>query len=170
MANRKKGSASTRDVKIAQKISSDCTLSTKRRPQSVAALIRAAKKRGADLAQEILARDGMLTGAQAEDRSGVPRRTLNARRAAGTLLGLIGPAQTRGYRYPSWQFDPEIAKAVTQVCAVLKSKPPWGVYLFFITPQPALGGLTPVDALRVGKSETVFLLAQSESDGQQRAT
>lgn len=93
--------------------------------------------------REILARPDMLSLEETEASHGPTRKTLNAWRAGGKLLALKMPAATRGYRYPEWQFEPEVQQHLANIIRALASASTWKVYDFLTAAQPLLGGAVP---------------------------
>jgi hypothetical protein len=62
----------------------------------------------------------------------------------------------RGYRYPAWQFDDNVAPSVTPVLAALSHLDAWAQYFFLTQPEPLLEGKTPLTVIRAGKLERVL--------------
>jgi len=127
-----------------------------------------ARARGIGLRQRILARDDMLTLAQAAQALGLTPPAVNDRFRAGRLIAL--EAGARGRRYPAWQFEDEIAGApLGAVLQALKGLDLWTVYRFFTTPDAALEDETPLDVLRRGEVEAAVeaakLFASAEQGG-----
>jgi len=118
-----------------------------------------ARARGMSLRQQTLARDDMLTLAQAAEALGLTAPAVNDRFRAGKLIALEGGA--RGRRYPAWQFDDEIAgKPLEAVLTALKGLSPWAAYRFFTTPDSTLEDETPLEALRRGALESAVSAAK----------
>jgi hypothetical protein len=127
-----------------------------------------ARARGVSLRQRILARDDMLTLAEAAQALGLTAPAVNDRFRAGKLIAL--EAGARGRRYPAWQFEDEVAgKPLEAVLEVLKGLSPWTSYRFFTTPDSTLDGETPLDVLRRGDIEAVVEAANLFASGDQGA-
>ena len=125
-----------------------------------------ARARGMGLRQEILARDDMLTLAEAAQTLGLTPPAVNNRFRAGKLIAL--EAAARGRRYPAWQFEDEIAgRPLEAVLNVLKGLSCWTIYRFFTTPDSTLEDETPVEVLRRGGIEAVVEAAKLFGGGEQ---
>jgi len=127
-----------------------------------------ARARGVSLRQRILARDDMLTLAEAAQALGLTPPAVNDRFRASKLIAL--EAGARGRRYPAWQFEDEIAgRPLETVLEVLKGLSPWATYRFFTTPDSTLEDETPLDVLRRGDIEAVVEAARLFAGGDQGA-
>jgi len=125
-----------------------------------------ARARGMGLRQRMLARDDMLTLAEAAQALGLTPPAVNDRFRAGKLFAL--EAGARGRRYPAWQFEDEIAGAPLEaVLRVLKGLNCWTIYRFFSAPDSALEHETPVEVLRRGDVEAVVEAARLFAGGEQ---
>jgi excisionase family DNA binding protein len=122
--------------------------------------------RGDERRAAILRDPALLTGEAAAERLGVSRETINKRAQQGKLLAL--QFGKRGKRYPQWQFEDGVAGApLESVLVVLRSADAWQRYRFFTQLQPALGGRTPVEALRQGMADRVIRAAEGWFAGDQ---
>ena len=125
-----------------------------------------ARARGMGLRREILARDDMLTLAEAAKALGLTPPAVNDRFRAGRLIAL--EAGARGRRYPAWQFEDEIAGGPLEgVLDVLKGLNCWTIYRFFTTPDSTLEDETPVEVLRRGDIEAAVEAARLFAGGEQ---
>ncbi|MGH8726844.1 MAG: hypothetical protein ACREV9_01505 [Burkholderiales bacterium] len=125
-----------------------------------------ARARGMGLRREIVARDDMLTLAEAAQTLGLTPPAVNNRLRAGKLIAL--EAAARGRRYPAWQFEDEIVgRPLEAVLSVLKGLSCWTIYRFFTTPDSALEDETPVEVLRRGDIEAAVEAAKLFGDGEQ---
>lgn len=88
------------------------------------------------------------------------RVTINAWIAKGKAIGLT--QIRRGYKLPRWQFEPALWAAIPQVSAALGTHEGWALLKFFETPQGALDGLTPRQAVEQGALDRVIELASVE--------
>ena len=127
-----------------------------------------ARALGMSLRQRILAREDMLTLAEAAQALGLTAPAVNDRFRARKLIAL--EAGARGRRYPAWQFEDEIAGTPLEtVLSVLKSVSPWASYRFFTTPDSTLEDEPPLEVLRRGDVEAVVeaarLFANAEQGG-----
>jgi hypothetical protein len=127
-----------------------------------------ARARGMGLRREILARDDMLSLAEAAHALGLTPPAVNDRFRAGKLIAL--EAGARGRRYPAWQFEDEIVgRPLEALLGVLKGLNRWAIYRFFTTPDSALADETPLEILRRGDIEAAVeaarLFAGAEQGG-----
>ena len=139
------------------------------RPASSAALERAFAR--ADESHAALAnRTDMVTGDAIAERLRLSRATVDNRRNAGKLLALeLGTK--RGVRYPEWQCefltDPSTRSAYESTLRTLGSMGAPAKYRFFTQAAPALGGRTPIEALRAGEYTGVADAARTWRAGEQ---
>ena len=113
---------------------------------------------GARFKHETLTRPEMLSSTAGAKLASISRQALDDRRKNGHALGLS--AVKRGYRYPAWQFEDEVAASLPEILEALASRDAWGQYLFFVQAEPLLGGETPLAALRAGKKADVVRVAK----------
>lgn len=106
-----------------------------------------------------LSQPDMLSSTVGAARAGITRQALDDRRKNRTALGLSG--NRRGYKYPDWQFEDLVLGSIGDVMAALASRDEWGCYLFFTQPEPMLGGLTPLAALRLERRADVVRVAKA---------
>jgi hypothetical protein len=116
--------------------------------------VERATREGTQLKRAILARSEMLRPEAAAARAGITRQALDLRRNAGQALALSHVK--RGFRYPAWQFDDDVAPALAQVLPALSWLEPWDRYFFLTEPEPLLEGRSPLEALREGASDAVL--------------
>lgn len=115
---------------------------------------------------EILARDDVLTLAEAAQALGLTPAGVTDRSRAGKLI-VLEPA-ARGRRYPAWQFREELAGGPLEaVLDVLKGHSSWTIHRFFTTPDNTLEGRTPLEVLRHGDLEAVLEAAGLFASGVQ---
>lgn len=76
---------------------------------------------------------------------------------AGRCIGI--PAQGRSMRLPRWQFDERVLLWIGPIAAELCTTSGWTLLAFLETPQGALSGRTPRQALEQGEIESVLALA-----------
>jgi hypothetical protein len=120
--------------------------------------IARAEEEGRRLKREILQRPEMLAPEDAADRAGISRQALDLRRRRGQALALSHVK--RGYRYPAWQFEDNVAAGLASVLAALSRLDAWGQYFFLTQPEPLLEGKPPLAAIRAGKLERVVQVAE----------
>jgi hypothetical protein len=126
--------------------------------------LAAAVARGAEAKTRLAEAAGGLLSAEATGRLlGIGRAAVDKRRAAGRLLAL----RVRGdWAYPAVQFrEGEVLEGVPEVLAGMGEATGWSVLDFLLAGQDALGGRTPVAALRAGDLPAVArLLAARGAD------
>jgi len=127
-------------------------------PASLGGGIDRAVREGERFKRDTLARPEMLPPEVAAARAGITRQALDDRRKKGRALALSHVK--RGFRYPAWQFDDEVATGVVQVLCELNHLDPWGQFLFFTQHEPLVDARTPLDALRTGNLDRVLHAAQ----------
>lgn len=126
-----------------------------------------ARARGISLRGEILARDDMLTLAEAAQVLGLTPAAVTDRFRAEKLIALQGAAR-RGRRYPAWQFREELAGGrLDAVLDALTGHSSWTIHRFFTTPDNTLEGGTPLEVLRRGDLEAVLEAAVHFASGEQ---
>jgi hypothetical protein len=110
--------------------------------------LAAAKVRGASYKTNELANPDNLTLVNASKYAGRSDRVINIERKRGWLYALVSEGNTRGYRYPKWQFD----VPASRLRAVLDILTPsslscWSLHNFLTRPHSDLGGKSPSAAL-----------------------
>ena len=109
------------------------------------------------------AAEGMHSAEAAGRLLGISRQAVDKRRAAGKLLAV----RVRGdWHYPAAQFDNnEVLPGIEAVIAGMPEASPWSVLDFLLAPDEALGGRSPLAALRAGDLAPVRrLLAAREAE------
>ena len=114
--------------------------------------IERAEQAGEQRKQAVLDQPEMLSAQAAAQRAGMSRQALDDRRKAGRALAHL----KRGFRYPAWQFEDGVAGAMAAILPALSHLDPWQQYFFFVQAEPLLDGLSPLAALRAGKSERLL--------------
>jgi len=134
--------------------------------EELRAALAAARERGRSRVAEIVAEEGMLTAEAFAALLGVSRVTVNTKRQNGQVLGLDGAK--RGFRFPSWQLDPDGRPYVTLPVLHELLGSAWAVYRFLMTPHGALNGRTGLDALKHGLNDEAIAAAQGIARGEFR--
>lgn len=102
----------------------------------------------------------MITTDQAAELASTSRVTINAWITKGRAIGLT---QTRrGFRMPSWQFEPTMWDAIPQLAKALETTQGWTLLSFLETPNGGLDGRTPRIAIEQGDVDRVLKLAGAE--------
>jgi len=107
--------------------------------------------RGAAVRERLAVKAGGLLSAEDAGRAlgGISRQAVDKRRRAHQLLGV---RVANDWRYPAAQIGPD-GQVVTGLAAVLEAFAglgPWVVLDFLLAADDALGGATPLEALRQG--------------------
>lgn len=141
---------------LARLLAEDAAAEAVRRLDPYAAAIA----RGAEArARLVEAAGGLLTAEAVARLLGVTRQAVDKRRAAGRLLAL----RIRGdWHYPAAQFqDGEVVPGLADLLGRMGRDGGWSVLDFLLAPDDALGGMTPLDALRAGDTAGVDRLVRA---------
>jgi hypothetical protein len=105
-----------------------------------------ARERGAVYARQQYEDPHNLSLLAAAKYAGISDRVINERRNAGRYYALVLDGKSRGFRYPSWQFDADSAR-LTPVLDILREANAscWATHHFMQMPNSQLDGLTPRD-------------------------
>jgi hypothetical protein len=117
---------------------------------------------GADVRARILSAPEFVSSEGLAKQLGVSRETVNQRRQKGLLLALSHGSRTQ--RYPTWQLEPAVSGSIPQLLEILGKLDPWTQYFFITQQNPALDGLSPLDALRNRDHESVLAAAVEYAD------
>lgn len=135
--------------------------------------LAAAKRRGSSYMKAEFDRPENLTLAAASEYAGRSDRVLNLERRNGNLYALILEGNTRGYRYPKWQFDVPAAR-LGPVLNLLASSAMscWALHNFLTRPHADLAGQSPSTALGDGNFplERILEVARRRIDLHQGAS
>lgn len=83
---------------------------------------------------------------------------------AWTTGRAIGLPSEAGYRMPRWQFDPMLWDVTAKRSDALDTTNGWVLLGFLETPQGALGGRAPRQALEQGEADRVVAIAEQEGN------
>jgi hypothetical protein len=110
--------------------------------------LAAAVTRGAEYMREEFFRPENLSLEEASVLTGRSERTINTERNRGWLYALLLEGNSRGYRYPKWQFDVPAAR-LRPILDILRSKNfvGWALHNFFVTPHFDLDDQSPSAAI-----------------------
>lgn len=99
---------------------------------------------------------GLLPADTAGQLLGISRAAVDKRRGGGKLLAVRVRSD---WHYPVCQFrDGEVLNGLPEVVAGLGDTTGWSVLSFLLSEDDALGGRTPLDALRAGELTAVIRL------------
>ncbi len=109
--------------------------------------------RGIDLKERLIAQaGGLLSGERVAELLGIQRQSVAKRRSLHKLLAL--PTGTGDFKFPACQFDDRgTLPGMDRLLAAFRTDDPWFRLQTILTPDPNLGGQTPLQALREGRAE-----------------
>lgn len=109
-----------------------------------------AMARGITVKQDLLQKaGGALTSTQVAQALGITRQGVDKRRTRGTLLAI--PSGSGDYLYPACQFtETGVIHHLDEVLKAMQVESPWMRLSFLLSPAPALGGRTVLEALTAG--------------------
>lgn len=113
--------------------------------------------------QKLLERAGGSVSAEDAGRvlGGISRQAVDKRRRSGAVLAL---REASDWRYPVCQFhDGEVIDGIADVVKGLSEQGAWTALDFLLAPDTALGGQSPLDALRAGRRDDVRRLVRAEA-------
>jgi hypothetical protein len=107
--------------------------------------------RGAEVRADLVRRSGgLLTAVQMGNvLGGISRQAVDKRRRTGQLLAVHVGAD---WRYPAAQADRDgnVPDGLANVIQAMRDAGPWATLDFLLAPDSALGGVTPLKALKRG--------------------
>ena len=117
--------------------------------------IAAALERGQRAKAEMLAAEGgWLTAAEAGARLGLSPAELAERARQNRVLAI--PVERGVVGYPAWQFaDGSTLPHLEEVLDLLREHSPWSKMIFFLRPNVATAGVSPLTALRARRLDAV---------------
>lgn len=127
--------------------------------------LKAARERGASYARAEIAKPENLTLAAAASYSGRSDRMINEDRKRGRYYALVLDGNSRGFRYPSWQFDADRSRldAVFHALGNINVMNCWAIHVFLSTPNVRLDGRRPCDVILDRQHNLAPLLAIIEA-------
>jgi hypothetical protein len=88
----------------------------------------------------------------------IPEQLVEKRRKTGELIAV---ETEEGYRYPACQFTPDgIVTGLSEVLTVMPIRHDWMRLEWFLVPDDALEGISPLEALRAGRLQDVLDIAR----------
>ncbi|MEX1367934.1 MAG: hypothetical protein AB1Z98_32695 [Nannocystaceae bacterium] len=121
--------------------------------------------RGLRIKQDLLQREGGTLGAsEVAELLGISRQAVSKRVKARTLLAL--PTARHGHAYPAWQLvDGGVLPDLPEVLQALDPEMgPWMTLAFMLGEHVALGGRSPLQALREHDLEAVLRAARTHGE------
>lgn len=135
-----------------------------RSPDALTEALAAARTRGAEVKDALLADPEMLNTAAIADLLGMSEEGVRLKRKRHEILGL--ESAKRGIRYPAWQIleDRQLLPALPRLFALLGDDP-WRLFRFLQQHHSELGGDRALDALRLGRVDGVLAAAENTATG-----
>jgi hypothetical protein len=128
--------------------------------KAIAELMAAGEVRKAEL---IRMAGGLYMPSYAATILAISEQVVEERRKAGELIAV---ETGEGYRYPACQFTPDgQVTGLSEVLTVMPIRHDWMRLEWLLVPDEALEGLSPLEALRVGRLEDVLDIAR-DHEGQ----
>jgi hypothetical protein len=123
-----------------------------------------AMARGAGIKRDLLASGGGgFTSGQVATALGITRQAVDKRRGRRGLLAV--PSGSGEYLYPACQFTRSgVIPSLEDVLRAFRILSPWTQLSALLSPSPALGGSTILDALKSGDIERATAIAASFGD------
>jgi hypothetical protein len=108
--------------------------------------LASARERGAAWTRAEYARPENVPLDQAALQTGMSSRLINERRNTWVYYALLPQGQTRGYRFPAWQFNADQTR-LASVLGVMRDAGVscWSLHDFMISPNSLLDGQAPRD-------------------------
>jgi hypothetical protein len=110
--------------------------------------LEAARQRGVSYMKAVLDQPDNLTLGEASAYCGRADRLVNQARQRGEYYALVLEGNSRGFRYPRWQFDAShgrLATILRKINALEASC--WATHHFLTRPSPCLAGRIPRDII-----------------------
>ncbi|EHL24834.1 hypothetical protein KYG_00932 [Acidovorax sp. NO-1] len=131
-------------------------------PYASAAQSAAVLRSGAQFRRNRMDAADMVSTDEAALLAGTSRVTINAWIKSRRCIGVSN--LRRGFKLPSWQFEPNVWPVLQPLAAALGAKDGWQMLAFLETPSLALHGLTPRAALEQGvPGKRILALATAEA-------
>jgi hypothetical protein len=126
--------------------------------------LAAARTRGAEVKEALLADPDMLNTAAIANLLGMSEEGVRLKRKRHEILGL--ESAKRGIRYPAWQVleGRRLLPALPRLFAMLGDDP-WRLFRFLQQHHNELGGDRALDALRLGRVAGVLAAAENTATG-----
>jgi hypothetical protein len=139
-------------------------LARTRSPDALTEALAAARTRGVEVKDALLADPEMLNTAAIADLLGMSEEGVRLKRKRHEILGL--ESAKRGIRYPAWQVleGRQLLPALPLLFAMLGNDP-WRLFRFLQQHHGELGGERALDALRHGEVNGVLAAAGNTATG-----
>lgn len=104
---------------------------------------------------------GVLSAEEAGKITGITRQAIDKRRRSNAILAVREGAD---WKYPACQFrDGAVLPGIAEVVRDLEGQGAWATLDFLLAPDSALGGRSPLEALRQGDLGAVERLARANA-------
>jgi hypothetical protein len=111
--------------------------------------------------QLLLRAGGVLSAEEAGKIAGITRQAIDKRRRGNAILGV---REGSDWKYPACQFrDGEVLPGIAEVVRGLADQGPWATLDFLLARDSALGGRSPLEALRQGDLGAVERLVRANT-------
>ena len=125
--------------------------------------LRAAKARSTQVKDQLVRSGQLVSAAELADALGITRQAVHKAQKAGRFFAL--EAGGRDLYYPAFFADADLREnGLDKILRVLSLESSWSKWLFLTSSSGALGGSTPLDALRSSKLEPVLEVARASLD------
>lgn len=96
--------------------------------------------------------------------AGCSERLLNERRQQGMVYALLPPGKSRGFRYPSWQFDADQARLTAALAPFFAVQAnPWIIHNFMMRAHEELNGMRACDYILDASMPIATVVAAAEA-------
>lgn len=104
---------------------------------------------------------GVLSAEEAGKIAGVSRQAIDKRRRSGAILAI---REGSDWKYPACQFqDGEVLPGIADIVRGFATQGAWAALDFLLSPDSALGGRSPLEALRQSDRAAVARLIRADA-------
>ena len=104
---------------------------------------------------------GVLSAEEAGKITGITRQAIDKRRRSNAIVAV---REGSDWKYPACQFrDGEVLPGIAEVVRGLEGQGAWATLDFLLAPDSALGGRSPLEALRQGDISAVERLVRANA-------
>ena len=104
---------------------------------------------------------GVLSAEDAGKITGITRQAIDKRRRSNAIVAVRDGSD---WKYPACQFrDGEVLPGIAEVVRGLEGQGAWATLDFLLAPDSALGGRSPLEALRQGDISAVERLVRANA-------
>ncbi|WP_052631130.1 hypothetical protein [Pseudoxanthomonas suwonensis] len=125
--------------------------------------LETARQRAATVKHDLVARGELVPADELGKALGISRQAVHKGAKTGRLFAV--EAGGREHYFPSFLAEQELrANGLEDVLSILGGESGWSKWLFFTTPSGALGGMTPLEALRERRRGAVQTAARAYTE------